>query len=250
MNPTQQVATSSTAPNNPDVNPTVSGLLKGVQAAQTAGVKTPDYSQYAGVGNTTQNAWNSTLAASNNPDYNAGISGGLGHLSNIAQGQYLNGANPYFEQNLQNGIQDVTAQVNASLGGSGRLGSNLQVEDLTRQIGQLSTGARSQQYETERDRQMQAIQALPSVYQASLAPSAIQGSIGAAQDANAQATRQGQFDLDTRKANEQTDMLAKLSAILAGTAPYGGSTQTDTTPGASPFQQILGAGIAGAGLFL
>jgi len=250
-----QTATTvaSTAPSNPDVNPTVSKILKGVQAAQNAGPQVFDHSLYAGVGPTTTGAWQSTLDAAKNPIYSGDMQGALSSVGDVAAGKFLApGSNPYFEANLQNGINDVTSQVNSSLGASGRLGSNLQVADLTKQVGDLSTGARSAQYDTARNQQLQAAQLLPSIYQGTLAPSAIAGQVGAAQDANQQGVLQGQYDQFTRKANAPTDLLAKLTSILAGNTAASGTntTSTQTQPGQSIFQSILGTAIGAGSLFL
>lgn len=250
MQPTVNTVTSSSAPSNPDINPTVSTLLKGVQSEYGKGPSTFNQQLYTGFGNGTQNALNGTLSASNNADYTQGINNSIGQTSNIAGGAYLNGGNPYFQANLDKTLNDTASGINASLGGSGRLGSNLQVQSLAEGLGNVSNTARSQNYENEYSRMMQAQQALPGLYQASLLPSATQLQVGQMNDANSLAQRQAEYELWSRQNNAGWDSLSKASAILGGTAPYGGTTQTNQQLGASPFQQIAGAGIGLGSLLL
>lgn len=225
-----QTGSSSTQNNSAAVRGTIDKLATGVGNAYTAGPKVFNESLYAGVGPTTQSAWANTLSAANNPGYANSVNGALSSFGNIAKGDYLNNGNPYFEQNLQKTLNDTSSGINASLGSSGRLGSNLHLQSLSEGLGNVSNTARMQQYETERDRQVQAAGMLPGLYQAGLAPSAIQGQVGAAQDANSQAALQGRYDLATRQNNAQTDLLAKLSSILAGNAAASGSTTSNSVP--------------------
>ena len=250
MQPTVNTVTSSSAPSNKDVNPTVSTLLKGVQSEYGKPQSTFGQQLYTGQGGTTTNALTNTLGAANNPAYSQGINDSIGQTAKIAGGQYLNGGNPYFEANLGKTLNDTASGINAGLGSSGRLGSNLQVQSLAEGLGNVSNQARSQNYETEYSRMMQAQQALPGLYQSSLLPSATQLQVGQLQDANSLAQRQAEYELWARQNNVGWDALSKASSILGGTAPYGGTTQTQQTPGASPFQQILGAGIGLGGMFL
>lgn len=86
-----------------------------------------------------------------------------GTLMGVAKGQYLNGANPYFEQNLAQATDAARTAVNSSIGG--RYGSNIHTQDLTQNVGNLENSARGAQYETERDRQLQALGAIEGTRQ-------------------------------------------------------------------------------------
>jgi len=238
-----ETSSSSSQSASPAVRATVDKLATGVGNAYTAGPKVFNQSLYAGVGPTTQSAWANTLNAANNPAYASNISDTMASFGNIARGDYVQNGNPYAEQLLQKSNNDISSAVNAGLGSSGRLGSNLQIQGLSEAIGNNSNAFRSQQYETERDRQVQAAGLLPGLYQAGLQPSAIQGQVGAAQDADAQAALQGQADLFSRNANADTDLLAKLSSILAGNASAAGTNQTTQVP----WWQAGLAGITGIG---
>ena len=83
---------------------------------------------------------------------------------------------------------------------------------------------------------------MPSLYQGALAPSATQGAVGAAQDANTQAALLGQNDLFRRTADSKTDLLAKLSSILAGTGGQAGTTTTQSSPATPWWQSALAIG--------
>lgn len=247
MGAQNETATSTSGSSNKEVNALVSQLATGTSNAYKAGPKVFNQSLYAGVGPTTQNAWQSTLGAANNGDYTNGVNGALSSFSNIARGDYLQNGNPYFEQNLAKTLNDTSSGINAGLGASGRLGSNLQIQSLSEGLGNVSNAARSQNYETERDRQVQAAGMLPGLYQAGLAPSAIQGQVGAAMDADKQAQLQAQYELFGRQTNADTDLLAKLTSILSGNAASAGTTTTETKPGTPLWQTLLGyvAGNAG-----
>lgn len=79
-------------------------------------------------------------------------------LMGVAQGKYLNGANPYFERNLAEASDAARTAVNTSIGG--RYGSNIHTQDIVNNVGNLENSARGAQYETERDRQLQALNAI------------------------------------------------------------------------------------------
>lgn len=81
-------------------------------------------------------------------------------LGATARGDNLGGSNPYFRSALDQAVNDTASDVNAYLGSMGRIGSNVQDQTLTREIGNLRTNAMNQNYETERDRQMQALSAI------------------------------------------------------------------------------------------
>lgn len=250
MQPTVTQTSSTSSPSNPDINPTISTLLKGVQSEYGKGAPVFGQQLYTGLSGTTNNALTNTLGASSNSDYSTGVNNAIGQTANIAGGAYLNGGNPYFEAGLSKTLNDTASGINASLGGSGRLGSNLQVQSLAEGLGNVSNSSRQQNYENEYSRMMQAQQQLPGLYQASLLPGATQLQVGQMRDADALAQRQAEYELWSRQNNAGWDSLSKASAILGGTAPYGGTTQTQQTPGASPFQQIAGAGIGLGSIFL
>lgn len=198
---------------------------------------------------------NGLLANANNPSLTEQQLGG------VARGEYLNGANPYFEQNLQNSLQDAGTGVNAALGANGRYGSSVHVNQLGTTLGQLSTSARSSQYENERNRQAQALAAIEgqrqqginngqwaasnagSLYQNSLLPYQTQLGVGQAFDADRQAAITARDQLFQNNANAPYDQLVKYQQLQNGTAQQTVTRQ----PGLLDY---LGAGAGLASAFL
>lgn len=91
---TTQTTVQSTAPSNKDVNPTLSKLLKGVQAQYDANPQGYYFNKslYAGTGATTDNALSRLLSASNNNEYRSAVQGGLNYDNNlIASGGFGSG---------------------------------------------------------------------------------------------------------------------------------------------------------------
>lgn len=213
-------------------------------------------------------------------------------LMDVAQGKYLDNTDPNYQAMIDRVANQTAADINASIGASGRYGSDVHTAALSDQIGALRTNAAVQNRQNELARQQQALGAiegtrqagannqlsglagalgaagqgfnmgqqgvanamgasasLPGLWQAMQMPAQTQLAVGAAQDADAQAQRQGEYDLFSRQANADTDLLAKLSGILAGNAQATGTTTTSTTPTTPWWQTALGGAIGLAGLF-
>jgi hypothetical protein len=226
------VTTSSTtsAPSNPDVNPTVSQLLKGVQSEFG---KTPavfGQSLYPGVGSTTQQGWQGMLGAANNPTYSGAVQDTIGDFGQIASGQRFGMNDPGYATLRQNVIDDTQANINSQFTNSGRFGGGSHVSSLGEGIGNAVAGLDYSNFQNDQQRQMAAAGMLPGLFNASMAPSAAVGSVGAAQDADALAKRQAEADLFTRQNDAKWGQLAKASSVLGGTAPFGGTNTTKEVP--------------------
>lgn len=229
--------------------------------------------QYGGLSSQTTAGLNGLYGASQAPNnFAAATQFGNGLLANandpslteqnlmgVANGQYLNGANPYFEQNLQNGLSDAATGVNAALGANGRYGSSVHVNQLGNTLGQLSTSARSGQYETERNRQAQALAAIEgqrqqgisngqwaasnsgSLYQNSLLPYQTQLGVGQAFDADKQAGITARDKLFNDNNNAAFNQLVAFQQLNNGTAQQ----KTTYQPGLLDYLGT-GAGLASA----
>lgn len=186
------------------------------------------------------------------------------NLRNVANGGYLRGANPYFEANLAKAKDNTYADVMASLGGSGRTGSTVHMDELTGALGNLENSARGAQYETERDRQMQALAAiegtrqqgianagagmaaLPGLYEASQQPGQDMLSVGQIRDADAQAKLMADYDLSQRK--DPFNNISRYMSLMNGAqGTQGIAAKAPETPW---WQQALGGAIGIAGAFL
>lgn len=217
-----ETTTSTNAPSNPDVNPTLSKILKGVSGTIDS--------------NPTTNAnmtggWASQLASAGNPDYMRGINGATGELADIASGQRFGMNDPGYAALRQGAIDDTLTNINSSFLTDGRFGSSVMGDAAGRGVSSTIAGLDYGNFQNDQQRQFQAISALPSVFAAGQAPGSVQTSVG-------QQQQQAPW------ANLQTG-----SSILAGTAGTGGSTSSTTSPTTPWWQTAAGLGIAGAGAF-
>lgn len=267
-------------PTNPKVDETITQLLGGVQSAYAKGPNPFGESLYAGTGPTTRNAWATGKGAAANPDYGRGIGGAMRYagglaqgsgpsmtetaLGDVARGEFLGNTDPAYQAMVDRMANETSADVNASIGADGRYGSNVHVGALVDQVGGLRNRAAVENRNFEIGRQRDALgaiegtrqqgvdnafaaqQMLPQLLGAGQLPASILGGIGAAEDADRQAGLQGRYDLHERQNNAQTDLLAKLSSILAGNAASSGQSQSTMTP---VWQQLLGGGAAAGGIF-
>lgn len=240
-----QTQSQTTAPANPDVQPTVSKLMKGLQGAYDSGVKVFNQSLYPGVGDTTRNSWATTLNAANNPAYSQSVGGALADFGDVAAGNRFGMDDPGYAALRAKAADDTLTGVNALFTQSGRFGSGSHVRNATESLGNVLAGMDYQNFQNDIARQQAAAGMLPGLYEASLAPGMTQGAIGAAQDADALARRQAENDLFRRQSDAPWDSLARASSILSGTASAGGSTTSQEIPWWAAAAG-LGSTIAGA----
>lgn len=142
--PSTQTTTNvqSTAPSNPDVNPTLSKLLKGVQSQYDAnpnGVNV-DMNLYGGLGGTTQNALGSLLSGANNPTYSNAVNQGLSYNSALgAAGGFANGQAG--DVGNIRGVGAQFGQIASQPGGfvSGQAGDVGNIRGVGSQFGQIAS---------------------------------------------------------------------------------------------------------------
>lgn len=238
-----KTSTSSTAPSNPNVTATVNKLLSGVNSAYDRGPKTFNESLVPGAGQTTQNAWASSLAAAGNPAFANGISGALESFGRTASGANIGQKDPGYAAVRGKLVDDVTTNNLDAFNSSGMFGSDSNRKSLASGLSGSLGALDMQQYNQSLDRQQQAAAALPGLFNAGQLPSAIQGAVGTAQDANSAAVLAGRKDLFDRQNNAQTDYLAKLSSILASTGQSNNTTTSTTSPATPWWQGLLSLGI-------
>lgn len=190
----------------------------------------------------------------------------LGNWQNTAAGNEMQG-NPYFEQVLDKGIQDAQNSVNLTAMGLGRYGSGAHQGNMAREIGDLSTRMRYQDFSNQQGRKDQATQnlitggqqalanrmnaaaAMPTAYANELAPYQDMMGVGGMYE-----------DLQTRQLNDQArvfeeteqkpwERLMMANAIFSGAGSLGGTrTGVATQPGRSPFSSALGGAATGYGV--
>lgn len=236
---------STSGPTNKAVQDTATKLAQGISTAYDKGPQVFNQSTFSPAGATTQDAWGRALSAANNQDYARGVNGAIADQADVASGKYLDNTDPNFQAMVDRAANGTAADINASIGADGRYGSNVHVDRLAEDIGNLRQEAGVQNRNLELTRQGNAIAALPGLFSASAAPSAAVGAVGSASDANQQGILSGKADLATRQANGWTDLIAKLTSAAAGNAAGSGTTTTSsaTSPATPWWQSILGLGL-------
>lgn len=220
-------ATSKSASKN--VNSAVDKLAGGVLGAYS-----PGKSLYQAPSAATTSGWASSLAAANNSDFTGGLQDALASYAKRAGGAEIGAEAPGFAALRAKLANDVTTNVNGAFNNSGLFGSDNNVQGLTSGLTDSLGALDYQQYNNSLDRQSEAAGMLPSLFSALQLPSSVQQSVGASQDADANA-----------RANGPTDYLQKLTGILAGQAGAAGTTTTEKMP---LWRAFLGAGTTAAGL--
>lgn len=234
-------STSSTTPNNAAVDATTTQLLNKLQGYVNTGSAVYGNTLNPGAGQTTQNAWDATLNAAGNPTFVQDINNTLSEFGQIASGNRMGENDAAWNTARDNAVRDA----NAIFTSNGRFGSGSHVQEAARGLGAVDL-ARIQGNES---RQMAAASALPGLFNASLLPAGVMGSVGAEQDANALALRQADADLFDRTNNRGWNDLARATSILSGTAGATGTTTTNTQtqPKTPWWQSALGFGLGALG---
>lgn len=238
-----QTSTSTTKPANASITKTTNNLLGGIDAAWAKGPSVFNEGLYAGLGDTTKNGLQSLMGSANNPAYSSGVQGAIDSFGRTASGANLGMNDPGYATIRNKLSNDVLTSTNNSFNNSGLFGSDNNQKQAASGLADSLGALDYQQYNDSQDRQVQAAGLLPGLYQASQQPASTMLSAGAIQDADAQATLQGRYDLSTRQGNAQTDLLAKLSSILNGTASTAGSTTTTSQPSTPWWQSALGLAV-------
>ena len=215
-----ETTTQKNAPSNPDVDPTLSKLLRGVQSTVDSAPTTPA---------ALSQGWASQLSAAGNPDYARGVAGGTSELADIASGKRFGMDDPGYAAMRAGALDDAMTGVASSFLTDGRFGSSVMGDAAGEAATQTLAGLDYANFQNDQQRQMEAISALPTAFAAGQAPGSVQQAVGQSQQ------------------QAPWSNLATASSILAGTAGAGGTTGTTTSPTAPWWQQALGyvAGNAG-----
>lgn len=209
-----------------------------------------------------------------------------GNLGATAAGDYLGGRNPYFEQNLNTQSGQLADDINRSMDMMGRRASPAAGNAVAQGVGDFRNKAMQDNYNQERQLQMQAVNMLgqeqgsnianqvnagqgifgagnqagqlaaqyaglsPSVYEQQYQPMERLASVGAQNEDLA--TRQLQAQMDQYNINQQQpwNQLSAYSALAGGTGQLGGtSTGTVSTPSSYNYASPLGGALAGGSMF-
>lgn len=84
------------------------------------------------------------------------ISGGIDAVSPVANGEWLSGGNPYFEEMLRKTRDNTTTDVNSTFNSNGRFGADIHAQGLATGLADSENAARASNFETEWQRMLGA----------------------------------------------------------------------------------------------
>lgn len=234
-----ETTTQTTGLSNPAMDAAATTIGNQLNSALSSGVKPYTGSMVPAMSGQTLAG---ISGVSNNP-FSSGYSDTIGSVlqqqGDIAKGNF--GADPVRSRLMD----DVSQNVNSSFltdGRFGSMGSGAHSDTLARE-----TAGAIAPYDMAR--QQQAIQSLPGLYDASMAPAMAQLQVGQLVDQYNTATAEDQARIFDATNNANWNTLQRGSAVFSGTAPVSGTTQTTTQPTAPWWQQALGAGAVGSGIY-
>ncbi len=183
------------------------------------------------------------------PGSTAGFTTGLGNLTNVANGTYLNN-NPYLDAVIGNTTTGVADKVNSQFSAAGRYGSGAHTATLAKEIGNLDASMRLSNYNTERGNQNAASSTL---YGGGFTGAGMAGAYDAAALQPAMLSLQAgqlQDQIDNAQRTAPMNAVQWQAGITNPIASLGGTsegTSTSTQP-VDKFGQILGGVGMGLGL--
>lgn len=241
----QQTSTSTAEPWQPQQEPIKYGLSEARKIYDSAG---PEYfpgSTVAGFSPEQQTAFG--MGTQRATQGNAGMGMAQGYNNDVLQGKYLN-SNPYQDDVFANVQQRVMPSVNSQFMGSGRTGSNLHGDTLTRALTESYAPVAAQNYQYGLGQMDAAANRAPQFAQNDWTDIQHLQDIGSQKQTLAQnelgdAVNRFNFYQD-RPANK----LGQYQGFVGGS--YGG-TQTSSQPYNQPsiWSQLGGAALGLGGLF-
>jgi hypothetical protein len=160
------------------------------------------------------------------------VAGATADFADAAAGNQFGANDAYYDKLGDKALTNV----NSMFTNSGRFGSGSHVNTAVSALGDVNNA----NIAADRQWQSQAAGMLPGMYQAGMAPAGVQLGVGAAQDADALARRQGEADLHERTYGADWANLGKASSIFGQLAGTGGQTNTVSTPAVPWWQQVGG----------
>lgn len=182
-------------------------------------------------------------------------------VQNTLNGSYLN-SNPYLDANFQAGSDSITKAYNAAVNGQtsgfaggGRMGSGMQAfyqndanDTLAKNLGNLYSNTYYNNYNTERQNQVGAVNQAGTVQNQGITNASNLGTVGSAQDQYSQSLTDANVNKWNYNQNLPYNNLAQYLGLINGS--YGQSSST-TTPlsGQSLLGNLLGGASLGLGAY-
>lgn len=209
------------------------------------------------------NLWNNTVKQTSDGGWNPTQRGVVDRLTPIAGGSMMNG-NPFLDDIIAKNKRDITDAVGLSASGAGRYGSGAHQDLLARNVGDMASGLRYQNYSDEAARMDAANRDLfgfgqqQKVNQGGYADM-LSGAYGARmQPAKTLRGLGGEFeDLYARNLNDQLrifeaeqnapwNQIARYNSVATGSAPLGGTQRekAQTAGGGGGLGEVLGGALS------
>lgn len=169
-----------------------------------------------------------------------------GLLSSTLQGDYLN-SNPYLDQNVNKALDSVQSRVNSVFGTGGRFGGGINQQVLAKELGDTAAGMYGQNYDQERNRQMQGMLFAPQMANQDYFDLGQLANVGAQKEGRAQSI----INEDINRYNYNSNLAGNaLRNYIGLTGGQFGGTQTTSTPysGGNNSGNLLGMGLGALAL--
>lgn len=236
-----ETTTGTSGSANPMVDATASRLLTGLQGQMDKGTAVFGKSLDAGMGAPTQTGLQTSWTAATQPAFGNYMSGAIDSFGKAAAGEQYGDNDAYYKDLSDQTMTDVSGLFT----GSGRFGSGSHVGRAVSELGKVNNA----NIAADRAWQTQAASMMPGLHAASMLPGQAQVGVGQMYDAGRQAALLGENDLFRRQNDAGKDNLGWASSVLAGTAGAGTQQQSTTSPETPWWQQVLGAGAIGSGIY-
>lgn len=238
-----QTVQQTTATIDPALQPYRDDILAGAGALYESGVQQqyPTFDTYAGLGDESRGALAGILDQ-------AGQGGALtGQASTALSGIIAGEENPYLDDIVAKGSDDIANRVKAAYAAKGRYGSEDFTDALTSGIGDYQLRTRGAAYDADQNRRLQAAGMAPGMDAARYADNDRALSAGLLLDADTQ----GQTDADIQKwmfehGGAEQAALQNYAGLVSG-VPAGGTTATQE-PEKTFLQKLIAGLTAGAGI--
>lgn len=214
---------------------------------------------------TFQNAYNQVAWNAAKGGLNDLQRGAVNRLTPMADGSMLN-ANPYIDKVIDNSSRDIAGASNLMASAAGRYGSGGHQNVTEKNIGDMSSNLRYQNYGDERTRQMDAIGslfnagqqqqsninaapgAMANAYGAMMTPSQTMMDVGSSYEDLFGRQLNDQLRIFNEQQNQPWNQIGRLNAIASGAGQMGGNSQA-TAQGPSRASSALGGALGGYSMF-
>lgn len=227
---TTNTTTQSSGLSNPAMNAAATTIGNQLNTQLSQGVRPYTESMVPGLSAQTQQGMSGLTNNPNNAAYGAGLSGAISQQADIAAGNVQN------DLVRQRALDDALTASSSVFTGSGRFGSGSHATNL-------AEGAAGALAGLDYARQQQAMQNLPGLYSASMAPAGAALQAGQIQDAWNAANAEDRARIFDQVNNAGWNTLQRGASIFAGSAPISGTNQTNTQPATPWWQGVLSAGL-------